>query len=265
MVTTPSKVVPLSKANSQDSRQEVRSESRQKGELFGADERVYRAVLDAVMSHRLPPGTKLVEAVLSDSMRLPRAVVRMGLLRLAHDRIVELRPNRGAAVASPTLEDARHVYDARRLFEGALAERMCGRLSKGALAELRRYISDGLAAFKRDDTAAWITLAGRFHVRLAEFSGNPIVAQQVRELVSRTNLITALYLLKGSTVYSSEERQELLLLLVDSAPSAPRRAKLVMERLLRAVEERLQVRPPSQEEVDLRGIFFDHSIEDGSS
>jgi DNA-binding GntR family transcriptional regulator len=259
-VTIPSKIVSLSAASRQDSRLEI----RQKGELFGADERVYQAVLGAVMAHRLPPGTKLIEAVLSDAMGLPRAVVRMGLLRLAHDQIVELRPNRGAAVASPSLDDARHVYDARRLIEGALAERLCGRLAKASLAELRRNVAEGLNAFKREDTAAWITLAGRFHVRLAELSGNPVVARQVRELVSRSNLITALYLLEGSTVYSSDDRHELLLLLASSAPSAPRRAKASMERLLRTVEERLQVRPPSQEDVDLRGIFFEY-LPDGIS
>lgn len=235
-----------------------RTDARQKGELFGADQRVYRAVFDAVMAHRLPPGTRLIESVLVESLGAPRAVVRMGLLRLAHDRIVELRPNRGAAVASPSLDEARSVYDARRLIEGAIVERLCGQLNRSQLAELKRIVTDGERAFARGATADWITEAGRFHVRLAEFTGNPVLAEQVRELITRCNLITALYLREGSTVFSSTERRELIALLADGASGAPRRARQLMERLLREIENRLEVRSASGEGIDLRTLFFAH-------
>jgi DNA-binding GntR family transcriptional regulator len=258
-------VLTLARSTRHAARVEVRAEPRQKGELFGADQRVYESVRDAVMAQRLPPGTKLVESALSEALGVPRAVVRMGLLRLAHDRIVELRPNRGAAVACPTLEDARNVYDARRLIEGAIAERLCGKLTRAQLAELRRLVTDGEGAYRRDDTAAWITLAGRFQIRLAEFTNNPVIVEHVRDNVGRSNLITALYLKPGSTVFAGDDRRELLALLADGAPGAPRRARLAMERLLRGVEDRLQVQPPPPEAVDLRSIFFVRSPEGTSS
>lgn len=228
---------------------------RVKGDLFGQDQAVYRAVLGAVMSHRLPPGTKLVEAALSESLRLPRAVVRMGLLRLAHDRIVELRPNRGAAVASPSIEEARQVYEARRLLEGALVARLCGTISRTGLAELRRMVQDGANAFEKGAVAQWITLAGRFHVRLAEFSGNEVIVRQVSELVSRSNLITALYMAEGKTLYSIQARQSLIEHLAKDTQAARRSATATMERLLHEVEERLEVLPPDGAGVDLRAIL----------
>ena len=42
------------------------------------------------------------------------------LQRLAHDRIVELRPNKGAVVASPTPEETRQIFEARRALEAAI-------------------------------------------------------------------------------------------------------------------------------------------------
>jgi DNA-binding GntR family transcriptional regulator len=228
---------------------------RPKGELFGADQLVYRAVLDAVMAQRLPPGTRLIEASLSNALGVSRAVVRMGLLRLAHDRIVELRPNRGAAIARPDFAEARQVYEARRLLEGALAEQMCTRLSRTGIAELRRIVMAGTAAFRRHDNPGWITLAGRFHTRLAELSGNPVIAGQVTELVSRTNLITALYLTEGETVYTGDERLQLLELFASGTPAAARRARKLMEGMLEAVEKRLKVSPPMVAGIDLESLL----------
>src|SRR5215210_6254960 len=59
-----------------------------------SDTAVYDAIYEAVMDHRLAPGTRLTEASLCDIFGVSRAVVRMALLRLSHDRIVALTPNR---------------------------------------------------------------------------------------------------------------------------------------------------------------------------
>lgn len=224
-----------------------------KGELIGEDWRVYDCVLDAVMAHRLPPGTKLVESALGELLGVSRTVVRMGLLRLAHDRIVELLPNRGAAVARPTVAQAHEVYAARRLIEGAIAASLASRLPAARLAELRRIVERGHAAFERDDDAAkWIRQAGDFHVQLARCTRNAILADSVRELVTRSNLITALYLEPGRTVYARDARLALIDALAERAPDAPGRAKAAMETLLSEVESRLRPRREPIQRVDLR-------------
>src|SRR5690349_20971349 len=60
------------------------------------EERIFRSVFEGVASQRLAPGTKLPEASLCELFGVSRALVRKVLQRLAHDHIVELRPNRGA-------------------------------------------------------------------------------------------------------------------------------------------------------------------------
>ena len=64
----------------------------------GVEQRIYDSVFDSVMGQRLPPGTKLPEAALCELFGVTRSVVRRVLQRLAHDHIVELRPNKGAVV-----------------------------------------------------------------------------------------------------------------------------------------------------------------------
>jgi DNA-binding GntR family transcriptional regulator len=67
---------------------------------------VAEAVALAVHEHRLTPGTKLGENELADNHGVSRTLVRDALQRLSHDRLVELKRNRGAFVAQPSVREA---------------------------------------------------------------------------------------------------------------------------------------------------------------
>src|SRR5215469_15499549 len=80
----------------------------------------------AILEHRLAPGTKLGEDRLATIFNTNRAKIREVLTRLAHEQIVELVPQRGAHVAKPTIEQARDVFEARRLIEPGVLRRLIG-------------------------------------------------------------------------------------------------------------------------------------------
>ena len=71
----------------------------------------------AIHEHRLPPATKLGEDELGEAYGISRTVVRAALHALSHRRLVELRRNRGAFVAQPSVREAREVFEARALLE----------------------------------------------------------------------------------------------------------------------------------------------------
>ncbi|MEA3126902.1 MAG: hypothetical protein QOD67_3921, partial [Caballeronia sp.] len=75
-----------------------------------ADARLYQAIFDGVLNHRLTPGTKLPEPELCQLFGVGRAVVRRVLEKLAYDGIVALRPNKGAVIAEPTAEETREIF-----------------------------------------------------------------------------------------------------------------------------------------------------------
>ena len=81
------------------------------------DVQVYHQIFDAILTQRLMPGMKLKEEELTEIFDVSRAVVRRALLRLSHERIVEIRPNRGAIVSSLSAQEAKEVLAARRLIE----------------------------------------------------------------------------------------------------------------------------------------------------
>src|SRR5688572_18357520 len=76
---------------------------------------------DAIIDRRLAPGVKLSEAEVGALFDVSRTVVRAALQMLSFEGLVRTERNRGAFVANPTPEEARQVFDSRRLIEPALA------------------------------------------------------------------------------------------------------------------------------------------------
>ena len=206
-----------------------------------SDAAVYDAIYEAVMDHRLAPGTRLTEASLCDIFGVSRAVVRMALLRLSHDRIVALTPNRGAAIARPSVQETREVFELRRLVEAAAMEPAAERALPRELDALRAVVKQEHAAFERGDVRQWIRMSREFHLRLLALAKNAELGEVGRDLITRSLLMTALYMPLGQTTCASHEHEELIDLL---AAGEGRRAARLMTAHLLACEARLRLDGP---------------------
>jgi len=71
---------------------------------------ISQALSLAIHEHRIAPGTKLGEDELGEIYGVSRTVVRAALQSLSHIQLVEIRRNRGAFVARPSLKEAREVF-----------------------------------------------------------------------------------------------------------------------------------------------------------
>ncbi|WDZ95309.1 GntR family transcriptional regulator [Herbaspirillum sp. WKF16] len=167
--------------------------------------RIYNTVFDSVMSQRLAPGTKLPEAALCELFGVGRTVVQKALQKLAHEHIVELRPNRGAVVAMPTPEETREIFEARRALEAAIMRLAVKNATRADLAKLRRQLKEEHEVMHSYAQTSWARLASSFHMRVAELARNPTLQRYLGELVSRCSLIVALHEPAG---YASCEHEE---------------------------------------------------------
>jgi len=75
------------------------------------------ALTKAIVEHRLHPGTKLAEQKLADHFGVSRTLVRQALFQLAQKKLIRMEPARGAFVATPSSDEARQVFAARRMIE----------------------------------------------------------------------------------------------------------------------------------------------------
>lgn len=158
-----------------------------------SDDAMYQRMVSAILDHRLPPGTKLVEDQLAAAFGVSRTRVRPVLLRLANEQVVTLRPHRGASIARPTPQEALEVFEARRLLEPRLVELFIAQASASDIAALRACIADEETARGKGDMRRAIRLSGDFHLRIAQAAGQQTLARILRELVSRTSLILMSY------------------------------------------------------------------------
>ena len=154
-----------------------------------AEDRVFNAILDAVLDHRLAPGTKLTERELTEIFGVSRGAVRGALTRLGHSLLVELRPNRGAVIANPSLAETRDLFEARRVLEASLVQRLARSLTAKQIAELRGFVADEQRAYDRGDRKGGQRRSIRFHKLLSELGGNAVLDRFMEQLICRTPLL----------------------------------------------------------------------------
>ncbi len=198
---------------------------------------------DAIIDRRLAPGTKLSEAEVGALFDVSRTVVRAALQMLSFEGLVKAERNRGAFVANPTPEEARQVFDSRRLIEPALAAEAVGRLGPADVARFRHSLTEESRLMNQRGASvrrAEIRASGDFHLLLASVAGNAILYRFMEELVARSSLVIALYGRTGASSCGHNEHGDILSAL--ESRDAPAASRLLL-RHIDHIEADLDLRP----------------------
>ena len=210
---------------------------------------IYGQIFDAIVDNKLLPGTHLKEDELRDLFGIGRTRIRAILSRLAADHIVELVANRGAFVARPSVEEAREVFNSRRLIEGYLIRRAAELRDNSMQKALSVHLQSEQDARDAGDVSRVIRRCGRYHQVLADQADSPILARFARELIARSSLIIAIYDSRPSHECEIHEHRELSDLVM--AGKGEEAAEL-MTRHLTGIEDRLILEPKTDQQNDLR-------------
>ena len=195
---------------------------------------IYRALRHAIIEQALEPGAKLPEDAIGERFGASRTIVRSALGQLTAEGLVELRRNRGAAVATPAWEDARDTFDVRLGLERLVVARLAGRLTQEQIRTLEAHVDEEENARGKNEPMS-IRLATEFHILLAEMTGSAVLARYVGELSSRCGLILALYSRPHSSECAVNEHRAVIAAL---AAGDARRASALMDEHLEAVASR---------------------------
>lgn len=215
-------------------------------------ERIAERITAAVMEHRLQPGTKLVEERLASAFGVSRTKIRQALTLLANEGLVKQHPNRGAFIASPSVQEAIDLFAARRLLEPAVVRNVIARAEAEDIARLRAHLELEHAARARSDRRAMIKLSGEFHTVLARLCSNTFIAKMMDELCPLTSLIIALYDSPNAAACPEDEHAQIV-----RAIERRDEAKAVELTLthLAHVEGALRLAPPERQEIDWDALF----------
>ncbi len=214
-------------------------------------EQAYERIYAAIVEHSLPPGARLVENRLCEIFGLGRTRVRQVLQKLASERLVTLLPNRGAIVTLPTVQEARDVFEARRLLEPGIVAHFIDTASRADIQRVREHLQKEKAAARRNDRRAAIRLSGDFHLIIAECAGNATLLELLRELVSRSSLIIAVYQDAAAACCPPDEHQELVAALEKRSADAPQHMLHHLDHVLAD----LRLQEPEAPGVDLLAVL----------
>jgi DNA-binding GntR family transcriptional regulator len=220
---------------------------------------IYRALRHAIIEQAIAPGSKLPEDAIGERFGASRTIVRHVLGQLAAEGLVELRRNRGAAVATPSWNEARDVFDVRLGLEAIVVARLAGHLTPTQVKRLNAHVDDEEKAQGIDEPRS-IRLATEFHILLAEMTGSPVLTRYVSENASRCGLTLALYSRPHSSECAVSEHRAIVTAL---AKGDAAQANALMRGHLEAVAGRALIVPQPARDRDLKDILGRYGADAG--
>ncbi len=206
-----------------------------------SEDEVLRQIEQAVFDHRLPPGTKLKEVQLAELFGVKRGLIRKVLTRLAHSRLVEQTPNRGATVAQPSVKEGRDLFAARRVIESAVVEQLARDIDPAGIDRLRERLTEEADAYERGDSERALALSVDFHRQLAAMADNSVLETYLNDIIRRTPLVVLTHL--GDDAQNRCRNQEHVAIVDALAAGDAATAIAVMQSHLLEIEGKIQPRP----------------------
>ena len=165
---------------------------------------------EAVHEHRLQPGAKLREDEVCEIFGVSRTIVRQALRSLEFAGLLTIEKNRGAFVSKPTLKEAHEVFQARALLEPTTARAAAERARDADIEILERHIEAEHAALAQDEAGLALKLSGDFHLEIARIADQHTIEQFLRQLISRSSLVIALYWRRRNALCESNAHHALV-------------------------------------------------------
>ena len=216
------------------------------------DAHIHGAIARAIMQGRLKAGTRLPEHRLAEIFGVSRERIRKVLHRLAAERRLELLPNRGARVPSPTIDDIKSIYEAHRVLEAGVLTQLVGIVDAALFAKLDDHLSAEREAAERRDRAESVKLSGAFHLHLVDALDNPELSRFLRDLLSRSSVMVSVYEPASQSICAVDEHGAIVEAL--RAKDLARAVDLSRRHFLH-VEHRLRLDPAPDTADDLDGVF----------
>ena len=154
----------------------------------GLAHQAYVTVRDAILSHELPPGTRLSVPLLAQRLGMSRSPAREAIARIAQEGLAVFSPNRGAVVADLQRSDLVEIYRIREVLEGLAARLAADRMSDDGIAVLTELVAEHAEAVTEADVERHYGLDAQFHAHIRKLAGSPRLVESLDVLQSQIRL-----------------------------------------------------------------------------
>jgi len=147
-------------------------------------EQLHRRLRAAIIRGDIAPGQTLSETEIGRQYAVSRQPVREAFIKLAHEGLVEVVPNRGTRVRRISMREALDARFVREAVEAAVAREAAQHATAADIATLRRIVAEQ-SAVTPDDADGFLTLDEAFHRALAVAAGREHAWAAIETLKAR--------------------------------------------------------------------------------
>lgn len=154
-------------------------------------EKVYRALMDSIVSGNLTPGTELREQHIARQMQVSATPVREAFKRLASDGLIEIIPYRGAVVKGLNQREIQEAYACREALEHLAVQQAIERMNQ---EDVDRLYSLTERCVKAEGVTEIAALSQQFDDYIYQLSGNQTLRgllEMIKGVISRDRKYSA--------------------------------------------------------------------------
>lgn len=150
---------------------------------------VFSVLKERIIRWEYAPGHRFTEEGLCEEFGISRSPVREALRMLVENRLVEKAPHKGYSVKQLDMQEIHELYDVRMALETFVIERLTqSDYPEKDWKELYRTWQN-LREAAITDSADFAKMDEEFHERLAIWTGNRTLLQQIRSIDERLYFI----------------------------------------------------------------------------
>ena len=153
---------------------------------------IYQILREKIIDFELYPGTRFTESELAEQFNVSRTPIREALKRLEVEGLVQIRPKQGCFIRPVDLETINNYYDVRVAVETMAVELACSHMDTEKIAALCDFWNPKNCVFKKNYADQIRLMEEKFHLQIAEGSGNPILVQLLQDVNDHIRIIRRL-------------------------------------------------------------------------
>jgi DNA-binding GntR family transcriptional regulator len=162
-------------------------------------EQIANQLRDMIIQNQFASGARIRERDICKKLNVSRTPLREALRMLATEGLVELIPNCGAVITSPSAEEIADMLQVLGVLEAFAGERACSLITQEEINEIKALQYEMLAAFARCDRLQYFKLNQSIHLAIVK------AARSETLLSTHSRLNARLYRIR----YQSNLRNEL--------------------------------------------------------
>lgn len=173
---------------------------------------IVNALRERIVSHELPPGSKLREQALSEEFAVSRPRLREAFGILEDRGLIERVRNQGAIVTRLSADKINELFEVREVMEALSVRLATEKAPKGSWDELvALFGKTAEKAVERNDLDGYLECVTQFRAQTIAAADNEILSQTLDGLYDRTKvLIRRLMLVPGRAKEGLRQHQEVL-------------------------------------------------------